>query len=368
GRPGLPVNLTPQPNVYMNMDFAVGPGSRFHSLHLNAGPNDIAFADRGAGGGLPAPGYELATADLEPDLTIVHCRVSQPFAAPGSRVRASVRIENHGLVPNAVAGDRAAGLEAVYVADDGRQTVMATSSIPLLEPGDGIDIELALEMPHDPVRLRVQLSPNPADLHFENNARECFFGAPSPEGLQCELVTLTEAMTRAHLMWTSPALYDEILVYRDRELIAALPGGSVSFVDQYLEERVEESAEQVEYSVRGRIATSKSVRASCFLRLQPEEPDTVIFLRGDASEDGRVNINDGIFTFNYLFSGGRTPACLRSADANASGVVDVTDGIYVLNYLFGTGREPPAPFPECAAAPADADALECEPPEACQER
>ena len=170
-------------------------------------------------------------------------------------------------------------------------------------------------------------------------------------------------MTGVHLTWTSPALYDEILVYRNGALISALPGGCRSFVDQYYEATIDENAEGVEYSVRGRISTSRSIRSSCFLRVRTD--DDVVFLRGDASEDGRVNINDGIFTFNYLFAGGRSPVCLRAADANASGAVDVTDGIYVLNYLFGTGREPPAPFPECDAEPADDAGLECQSPEAC---
>ncbi len=34
-------------------------------------------------------------------------------------------------------------------------------------------------------------------------------------------------------------------------------------------------------------------------------------------------------------------------EANGDGRVDISDGIYLFNYLFLGGPEPAAPFPEC---------------------
>jgi hypothetical protein len=77
----------------------------------------------------------------------------------------------------------------------------------------------------------------------------------------------------------------------------------------------------------------------------------LLFIRGDATGEGAIDISDGILVFNYLFLGGRPPGCLQAADANASENVDISDGIYVLNYLFMGGPEPPAPFPGCGVTP-----------------
>ena len=108
---------------------------------------------------LPVPVVETR---LEPDLAIIACRISDPFSAPGSRVTARVTIENIGFTGSSV-----------------DQNEMSAVS---------------LERPHDPVRVKVQLNPNPIDRDAANNSRECLFGAPAPA---------------ASLTWTNPVVYDE---------------------------------------------------------------------------------------------------------------------------------------------------------------
>jgi hypothetical protein len=74
-------------------------------------------------------------------------------------------------------------------------------------------------------------------------------------------------------------------------------------------------------------------------------PDQIIFRRGDANTDGRVDITDALFVAGYLFLGGPEPPCRNQADANNDGVVDVSDSIHLLSWLFSDGEEPPRPGP-----------------------
>jgi len=72
-----------------------------------------------------------------------------------------------------------------------------------------------------------------------------------------------------------------------------------------------------------------------------------VFIRGDANNDGDVNISDPSFLLTFLFQQGATPACADSADANDSESLDITDAIFLFNYLFRNGGALPPPFPDC---------------------
>lgn len=67
---------------------------------------------------------------------------------------------------------------------------------------------------------------------------------------------------------------------------------------------------------------------------------TVAFVRGDANGDGTVNLTDGVYILNYLFTNGPEPACQDAADVNDDGQLNITDGTYVLNWLFQNGPAP----------------------------
>ena len=82
------------------------------------------------------------------------------------------------------------------------------------------------------------------------------------------------------------------------------------------------------------------------------------FRRGEANEDGSLDLSDGITVLNYLFTGTAALSCLKAGDSNDSGVLDLSDGVYLLSYLFLGGPAPPAPFPECGMDPTE-DALDC---------
>jgi len=83
------------------------------------------------------------------------------------------------------------------------------------------------------------------------------------------------------------------------------------------------------------------------------------FIRGDCNGDLRLNIADGIFLLNDLFSAGPDPVCEAACDTNASGSIDLADAVSSIQYLLLGGPPPVAPFPSCgvdAGAPCEASA------------
>jgi len=83
------------------------------------------------------------------------------------------------------------------------------------------------------------------------------------------------------------------------------------------------------------------------------------FERGDPNEDRAVDLSDGLFVLNFLFSGGQRPGCLRSADVDDNGSIEVTDATSLFNYLFLGGDEPATPFADCGTD-SSPDTLTCD--------
>ncbi len=77
---------------------------------------------------------------------------------------------------------------------------------------------------------------------------------------------------------------------------------------------------------------------------QPAIPE---FRRGDANQDGIVNLADGIWMLNELFQGGPSFDCAGAVDVNFDGQYDAADGISIFSWLFLFGPPPAAPFPDC---------------------
>lgn len=92
-----------------------------------------------------------------------------------------------------------------------------------------------------------------------------------------------------------------------------------------------------------RVISEPTPRAANVGSCMGEEP---MFLRGDANNDCGVDLTDAVFTLNWLFQGGTTPACFDAADTDDSGGIDLTDPIALLNYLFTGGIAPRAPGPD----------------------
>lgn len=78
----------------------------------------------------------------------------------------------------------------------------------------------------------------------------------------------------------------------------------------------------------------------------PVEVTARSFRRGDANDDGGVDISDPITVLLWRFAGGAEPGCLEAAEANDDGRHDVSDAVFLLDYLFLEGPIPPAPGPD----------------------
>ena len=68
---------------------------------------------------------------------------------------------------------------------------------------------------------------------------------------------------------------------------------------------------------------------------------TVDFIRGDANNDARVNIADGVWIINELFLGGPANPCPISSDSNADGNTDAGDPFTSSTTVSSTVRCPP---------------------------
>ncbi|MBN1423944.1 dockerin type I repeat-containing protein [Candidatus Fermentibacteria bacterium] len=82
------------------------------------------------------------------------------------------------------------------------------------------------------------------------------------------------------------------------------------------------------------------------------------FKRGDANDDGTINLADAIALLTFLFQG-RPLTCLRACDCNGDGILNIADPICLLAYLFGNGEPPAEPFEECGHPDEPTD-LTCE--------
>jgi hypothetical protein len=84
-----------------------------------------------------------------------------------------------------------------------------------------------------------------------------------------------------------------------------------------------------------------------------------IFRRGDANDDGGVNLLDVITSLEVIFLPTGNTNCMDVVDVNDDGILGVGDALYLLEYLFlGTVGAPPAPFATCGADPT-ADPFGC---------
>lgn len=76
------------------------------------------------------------------------------------------------------------------------------------------------------------------------------------------------------------------------------------------------------------------------------------FIRGDANNNGQVDLGDAISILNDLFLGEKAFAPCRDAlDTNDSGDLDITDAVILLNFLFLGGKKPQPPYPDLGVDP-----------------
>ena len=85
------------------------------------------------------------------------------------------------------------------------------------------------------------------------------------------------------------------------------------------------------------------------------------FRRGDANEDGSVDIADAIFMLYTLMLNGPQSGCADATDSNDSGSHDIADAVFILTYQFAGGEAPSAPGPDtCGVDATPNDGLGCD--------
>lgn len=67
------------------------------------------------------------------------------------------------------------------------------------------------------------------------------------------------------------------------------------------------------------------------------------FRRGDADDNGAVNLTDAVRLLGHLFQGGAAPSCPDAADMDDDAALKITDAVYLLASLFRGGPAPPPP-------------------------
>jgi hypothetical protein len=93
-----------------------------------------------------------------------------------------------------------------------------------------------------------------------------------------------------------------------------------------------------------------------------EEITDVDFRRGDANQDGFLNVSDAVAIARAVFgAGNKLPliqGCMDSADADDDGAITTADAVYLCHYLYLGGPSIPAPLGSCGQDP-NADDLRC---------
>jgi hypothetical protein len=229
--------------------------------------------------------------------------------------------------------------------------------VPELAPGQVHEIRIDSEMPHDAIRVELELDPNPIDADPSNNTCETILGVPAPVDVVCGPMAQSNAEARcaASLTWTNPVPYDDVLIYRDGDLISVVAGGDGAFVDRFA------TQDEHEYSVRGRIRATKSAMTSTSYVNDCPTLEESVFRRGDGDASGVIDITDAIRVLGYLFLGAEPPPCPDAADTDDNGALEITDPIRVLGYLFLGSEPPPRPGPTTCGPDPTTDGLDaCE--------
>lgn len=65
-----------------------------------------------------------------------------------------------------------------------------------------------------------------------------------------------------------------------------------------------------------------------------------LYLCGDASGDGSVDISDAVSLIAFIFAGGAPPQPYVAGDLNCSGAVDISDVVFLISYIFNGGPPP----------------------------
>ena len=143
-----------------------------------------------------------------------------------------------------------------------------------------------------------------------------------------------------------------------------LPVGVPGRLDDYVRVTIDTTNEQVtedfrfglvppvESAAPGSVALSaagstyvSTIDTARIYQLDLTQEELPSFQRGDANNDGDLNISDPSSILNFLFGlSPVAPPCDAAADASGDDLIDISDAIALFEYLFNGGAQPPPPF------------------------
>lgn len=147
------------------------------------------------------------------------------------------------------------------------------------------------------------------------------------------------------LDWTNEATYDQLLMFRDGNLIETLPGNATSYTDNNAEDGFQT------YALRGQVGTDVG-RAAIF-----ELTTLVAFKRADVDGSGTVDITDPLLNLSFQFLGDFDPSCMDALDTDDSGQIDITDPLSSLTFQFLGAFIIPPPGPMTCGGDPSSDGL-----------
>ncbi len=100
-------------------------------------------------------------------------------------------------------------------------------------------------------------------------------------------------------------------------------------------------------AVAGPVGYLIATDSATIFALQVDSEGLAFFRRGDANDDGAINLSDASSILGALFLGDSQPSCEAASDTNGDNTVEIGDAVFLFNYLFVSGDSPAAPFPTC---------------------
>ncbi|MBI4602716.1 MAG: fibronectin type III domain-containing protein [Planctomycetes bacterium] len=169
----------------------------------------------------------------------------------------------------------------------------------------------------------------------------------------------TPGDSKVDLAWDAPiggTVPTGYAVFRDGTRVATLPSTQTTYPDTGRTNGV-----QYCYKVRATkgLLSSADSEGKCATPVGGTGGPT--FHRGDADNNGTLQLTDALRVLGFLFLGQVAPTCMKAGDADDNGTLQLTDALRILGFLF-LGQVPPAPpgppGEACGEDPT-ADSLDC---------
>lgn len=170
-----------------------------------------------------------------------------------------------------------------------------------------------------------------------------------PATMTCDLRATGQVLIR----WTKPVgfIYDEISLYRND---VKFEPGPVKTATSYTDRTPLPGTNR--YRLVAKVCGEDcTAPLTCSVEVGGSAPK---FRRGDADDNGSVQLTDAVKLLSHLFRGEPAPTCPDGADFDDDGSLKLTDAVYLLTALFRGGPQTPAPGPETCGEDPTADALE----------